>query len=328
MGMRPVSRDLIVAVYGLALGSTPLAGCTLGSESVTGTATATATATVGTEGEETSEGMVSTGTTTGTSSTGTDTGLDESSGTAEPPFVDPCLQAPVGACPVGCVVIQARPNTGEGCLSGPNEMTSLCVTAGDPIDPGTRTSYYAEIDGQIVYALTGHPCSDGIAIRPELWTECTTAAETPDGCTCLCGADGCPHDAQVNALNACDLPTPCGPPVDHKGFFEYTEYDLCMLAALRDRTVGSYSSRLLWGTSVPETRVYLAGGDQVQAVHRHPDDLCFSPIIDAWDPAMTCTLQPPQWFDDCLAAELPDQEQCVLGTNWLQGCVETTPSCP
>lgn len=337
--MRPGRSDSrfvphLVSSSVLALGTIGVLvpACIPGPASVTGTVSETdsgpSTATSSTADTMSLGGSVE-------GSAGGSSAADGTSGSSGPIPSDPCLLSPPEACPLDrCMVIDALVDTGSspcGVLAGQSDL-SLCVSAGAPIPPGTRTAIYAEIDGQRLYAFTGHTCQlDALSRFPAQWSECSLDPAEPELCRCLCGVDGCPHEVDRVSLDGCGLPTPCGP-LDPHDFdkSEYSEYDRCVLTALRDRTPGAYAIELGGGFSSAETRAYLGGRDEVQIIYRAQDDLCLGPIEDAWWPTRICTLQPPAWFDDCLMVgmDLEQQYQCLDGLDWGQDCVEAPARCP
>ncbi len=308
-------------------------GCIIGRESVTGTASGSASAS-GT-GTTTGHGRATDDlpgetavVTTAADSTSMGT-MNSSESTADPPLADPCLEFPAELCPPECAVIGAHTQAISGCWGGYQDTVDLCITPGEPT--AGRTSFFIELEGETFYALRGHPCVNNVTAVPTLWSECSASDGEPDGCQCLCGSAGCPHEFELMMLNQCGLPSPCGPSVLHKWFEDYTDYDLCVLQGLRDRVPGAYDMVYLNGLVFEHSRVYVGDGPDVRLLHRIQGDIPCpnAPMFDAWDPARTGTLRPRAWFEDCLQATDPDsQYTCLYGPQWLENA-ETLPAvCP
>jgi len=259
------------------------------------------------------------------SSTSTSGSSDGSSSTTGAALEDPCLAFPPDACPEGCSPILTYPYAENVCGIGATELV-LCVSAGEPLDSDTPpTTYHAEIDGELRYFFVNQPCVTTPAVAPADWTECTTASDAPEACKCFCGADGCPYEADVMLLEACGLDDPCGPaPSNDTGL--PVEHDLCVYAALRDRIPGTYGSHSVFAYAETESHVFLDGSEEVQVVYRNASlDTCWSALNGTWEPTLTCTLKPPEWFDACIADPTPG---CLHGLDWVDGCEEQPASCP
>ena len=81
------------------------------------------------------------------------------------------------------------------------------------------------------------------------------------------------------------------------------------------------------GSSSSDSRLFLGGSEAAQLVHRQGDDLCLSALDGSWEPARTCTLRPPGWFDACITDPTMHPD-CLRGESWFDGCVELPASCP
>jgi hypothetical protein len=260
-------------------------------------------------------------------STSTSTSDDGSGSTTGDMLEDPCLAFSPAACPPDCAPMPTYPLSANGCGVVLGDELVLCVSAGEPLDPDAPTTFYAEIDGQVRYIVANQPCATTPTATPIGWTECTNAPDAPEACTCLCSADGCPYEADLLALEACGLDDPCGPtPINETD--EATAHDLCVLAALRDRTRGAYGSYFVFSFAESESRVFLDGSDEAQYVFRNGSyDTCWSALNGTWEPTQTCTLQPPEWFDACITDQTLWPE-CLYGYSWFADCVEQPASCP
>ena len=200
--------------------------------------------------------------------------------------------------------------------------TQACVASAGPIGKAP-TTYYAEVDGELRFLVHAQPCVETTeTIVPEGWTECSGAADDPEPCTCLCGSEGCPPYADLQLLQSCGLAESCGEPVVTRGATP-GPYQECVMQALRDRTPGAYAS-LSAGLS-PRRWDLFVEGEQVQVVVEMGSDLCFSAVPDV-APTQTCTLQPPAFFDACLAD--PGDGSCMYADAWLVDCVDQPAECP
>jgi hypothetical protein len=312
MSMKPSSYVLPV----LALTTLLACGQPSGDPAPTSTATDTGQATADESGT-TVDAATSTTATPGTS--------DDGSTTATTPE-DPCLALSYEDCLVepGCAPMATYTEREGTCDLDIASRLDLCVSVGEPL-AAAPTSFYAEIDGELRYAAASHPCTFDPVGRPVGWTECSGAATDPAPCQCLCGSQGCPTQAELLVLQACGLPVPCGEVAPNDTDMAST-YDLCVLAALRDRTPGEYGSARIDVT--PDlSRVFLDGGEQARLLHQAVDDFCDSALLDPWEPTRTCTLQPPAWFDACIT-DPTLQPDCLLGESWFQDCEEQPPRCP
>jgi hypothetical protein len=286
----------------------------------------------GTSSSTTDTGQV---TTDGTSTTSSDppptsTSDDSSGSTTGETLEDPCLAFPPEACPPDCAPLPTYPLSANACGVVLSDELVLCVSAGEPLDPDAPTTFYAEIDGQVRYIVANQPCAATPAATPIGWTECTNAPDAPEACACLCGADGCSYEADLLVLEACGLDDPCGPtPInDISGNIEATEHDLCVLAALRDRTPGAYGSYFASSYAETELRVFLDSSEKAQFVVRNGSfDTCWSALNGTWKPTQTCTLQPPEWFDACIT-DPTLWADCLFGYSWFADCVDQPASCP
>jgi hypothetical protein len=272
------------------------------------------------------------GTDAETDAPGSTTPGGETSTTSEPDSTtaaeidDACLAFAPEDCPVGdCTLVTGYRQAESTCELSLGDPIPLCVTAGEPLDLGEPTTFYAEIDGEVRYLVHAQPCVDEIAVVPASFTECTGAPGEPEPCQCLCGAQGCPYEAEILALEACALEQPCGE-LQVNDTDSASTYDLCVLAALRDRIPGAYGSSRV-SQVIDDSRVFFGGGEEARLVHRAGDDLCFSVLEGAWDPAQVCTLKPPAWFDECID-DPALHPTCFLGESWFESCEEQPPSCP
>jgi len=257
----------------------------------------------------------------------TDTSASDGSGsTTGAALEDPCLAFPPDACPAGCSPIPTYPYAENACGVGLVDELVVCVSTGEPLDPDTPpTTFHAEIDGEVRYFLVNQPCVTTPAVAPADWTECTTASGAPEACKCMCGADGCPYEAELLLLEACGLDDPCGPaPINDAG--EPVDHDRCVYAALRDRIPGTYGAHSVFAFAESESHVFFDGSEEVQLVYRNASlDTCWSALNGTWEPTLTCTLKPPEWFDACIADPTPG---CLHGLDWVDGCEEQPASCP
>lgn len=276
-------------------------------------------------------GTSSSGTTPGTSSSdGTGSSSDGGSGSSTgAELEDPCLAFPPDACPPDCAPMSIFPRSVDGCGVDLESEAVVCVSAGEPLDPDEPTTFYALVDGQMRYIVANQPCVAPPVATPVGWTECSDAPDAPEACACLCGADGCPYAADLELLRACGLDEPCGPTplVDAVDVDEATEHDLCVLAALRDRTPGAYGSHVRFALVETEDYVFLDGSEQAQIVSRNISlDTCWSAVIP-WEPTYERTLQPPEWFDACIT-DPTLWSQCRPSESWFVDYVEQPASCP
>lgn len=170
----------------------------------------------------------------------------------------------------------------------------------------------------------------GAAEHSSGWLECTGSEDEPHACQCVCGANGCPWDAELEVLVACEPTQPCGDLVPHReGGAYYSDYDECILASLRDRTPGRYATEWTGGLSGDRSRALLGEDEQVQFIHYRPTDLsCFEgALYGMWEPTLSCTLKPAAFFEACLAA--PEMgSQCLFGDQWFDACETMPASCP
>lgn len=240
-----------------------------------------------------------------------------------------CIEFDAADCPAPCVTVAAFPADAEGCGFDTTAPRSLCVTPGEAIDEAMPTTVYLQVDGEMLVLPTGLPGCFGVtpAVLPAEFEECTETGG-PQVCRCFCGADGCPYEADRELLDGCDLPTPCGEAVPHKGGFELGPYAQCVLAALRDRTPGVYESEVNVAVTIDGSRVYVDGSGDAQFIHRRATDLCFDPLAGTWEATQTCTLKPASYFADCLAADASRMQACLWGETWFDGCAEVPAACP
>lgn len=287
-------------------------------------------------GDETGTSAATTTTTTTGSSTGgtTDTGgSGEESSTEQPDgscaslSKDACLEA------ADCLFAEAMEvDSSAECGLSNLFRTELCLDRG-PSESSTRTAYYAEVDGVLRFLVRGssacYPSLRGTPAPSTGWMECTNAPGEPELCHCLCGANGCPNSAPAQALETCEVETPCGEMVEHQFGENLGEYVTCVLEALRDRSPGYFPLVVRDDLFLDETRVYATGGDQVHMVRQYSNDVaCRNAHVGDWGPAMDCTLQPPAFFEDCLQEGEGDSHQCLLASRWFTDCEEVEPTCP
>lgn len=248
-----------------------------------------------------------------TSGSGSEDGASSSSGV--PVEGDPCRQFETGEifdeCPEGCQhVLLGELFDAETCEWATEG--AICASEGEPLAVGEYMAYRVEEDGQTYGAFTGSLWGGGLT--PSMLLACTDAPIDDPLCHCL-GVD-------LMVMQACGLPADC-PYVIAQDPTTFSDAE-CALAALRDRTPASlgFPSR------------GFAGFDHSVFVH---DDGTATVSIkffsDTWgfrpsSPTSRCTLQSPQYFDDCIA--ITDEQakaDCLEPTNWLLDCVPTPPSC-
>lgn len=217
--------------------------------------------------------------------------------------------------------------TGFGSGCNVEQASPACVTPGDPLPDGIQSTFYGLIDGEMRWLVVGQPCGgDPPPNVPAGWSECTGAPGEPEPCTCLCGTNGCPSVVMTELLESC-FDRLCGELVPHGLGRLPSEYDLCVLTALRDRVPGLVEMRLEQFV-VADYRAHLDGGEQVQFTKRSASGVCSSPLQGQWEHVESCTLQPPSFFDDCLTAEGPDLQSCLAGVSWVTDCQPAAPTCP
>lgn len=265
-----------------------------------------------------------------TSSEGSSSSSDGSSSTTGAVLEDPCLAFPSDACPPDCSPMAIYQPSANGCGVDVRNEVVMCVSSGEPLDPDEPTTFHGVVDGQVRYIVANQPCTSSPAATPVGWTECTNAPDAPEACACLCGADGCPGATELELLQACGLDEPCGPTqlVVAQDFYEATEHDLCVLAALRDRMPGAYGMHVRLNSAFVETEahVFLDGSEQAQVVSRNIGlDICWSAVVP-WEPTYERTLQTPEWFDACIND--PTLSGCMSSENWFMDYVEQPASCP
>jgi hypothetical protein len=238
-------------------------------------------------------------------------------------LVDPCLAGVPPDCGPECTPIVAYAEGDGACgVDGTvNGAASFCASLGEPVGDDYRSTFYATIDDHVWIAFTNHPCIENLPALPIAWTECTGAAGEPEVCTCGCAQDVCGWEAELDVLEACGFATPCGAVNPSNPDDE----DLaCVLTALRDRTPGMH-------TVDPESGEYehrvFVDGDSAQHLRRIFGGICTGPFIATWQPAQTCELQPPAYFDACLQLP-PERGSCAQPSDWFVECEETPASCP
>lgn len=241
-----------------------------------------------------------------------------------------CLEFSAADCPAPCVAVEAFPVASEGCGIELTDPRPLCVAAGAAVVDSQLTTVYGEIDGELLAIPVGLPGCFGANhdVLPANFDECTAGRDAPEVCTCFCGADGCPDEAERELLDGCAFATPCGEAVPHKGGFMPGRYAQCVLAALRDRTPGVYESEVDVSTTFDGSRVYVDGTEDAQFIHRRSSDLCFDPLAGTWEPNLSCTLKPAAYFEDCLAGDASHMQACLWGETWFDACVEIPAACP
>ncbi len=210
-----------------------------------------------------------------------------------------------------------------------------CLEAGEAIAADYRTTYYRADGSGFDYLFNGAPCvhTPGQSARlpavPVGWTECSGAPGEPERCDCWCGGDVCPREEGFLTLEACGVSSPCGEVVDQEYGEAFGAYTQCVFEALRDRTPGRFALNLSDALFYDRTIVYADGSGQVQVLDRGLPDTCSSLTLDTWGPARSCTLQPPQFFDDCLAASpLAQSTSCSFSRTWFTDCQDVAPVCP
>lgn len=273
---------------------------------------------------ESADGESTSGTTTaGTDSTADSTGGLDASGGAT---ADPCLAFDQADCPEQCMVVPVYEQRPDSCSVF--HEGSLCITRGAPLDPDEKTTFYAEIDGQLRYVESGQSCfGDVLPGVPVGWAECSGAPGEPEPCSCVCGSEGCPYDAEVELLDACFEAT-CGETEYYTPTDPLGAYEQCVITALRDRTPGVVET-IIVGYSGERSRVYLDGSEQAQFAYAYGNDTCKGGLLDGtWEPNQVCTLQPPDYFEDCLAADTSEAQACLTGSNWFTGCASMDAACP
>jgi len=277
------------------------------------------------DGETTDQAttLAGTGSSTSDAESGTGSGtVSDAGSTTAAELDDPCLEFSPEACPAECTLTPTYRQAKGVCDVHVSDAVYLCMSAGGPLDE-VPTTFYAEIDGETRYVIHYQPCVMGPDATPALFSECSGAAGEPELCSCLCGSEGCPADAELLALEACDLPSPCGELLVNDTDMA-SDYDLCVLAALRDRIPGAYASHRV-GLFGDASHVFLFGGEDAQLVHAYGSDFCTS-AVSAWDPTRTCTLQSPAWFDACMT-DTALQPDCLFGESWFESCTEQPAAC-
>lgn len=301
-------------------------------EPPSGTDSGTSDTTTAEESGSTAPGSTVSSSSSEGSSSGNGTGSSSDGGsTTGAELEDPCLAFPADACPAECAPMSLYSPSQDGCGVEVRNEVVMCVSAGEPLDPDESTTFYGVVDGQMRYIVANQPCTFSPAATPVGWTECTNAPDAPEACACLCGADGCPYATDLELLQACGLDEPCGPTqlVVAGDFYEATEHDLCVLAALRDRMPGAYGMHVRLTSAFVETEdhVFLDGSEQAQVVSRNIGlDICWSAVVP-YQPTYVRTLQDPAWFDACIN-DPSLWSQCQSSANWFLDYVEQPASCP
>lgn len=273
--------------------------------------------TVGGTGSADVSGTITNGMTTVAEASGATSEDDPSAGSDAPQSGDPCLEFEGGGlfdpCPEGCQSMQIGQLVDAQTCEWINEG-NICVSAGDPREPSEYVPYWIELDGQIYGTAVGVSCLE-VETKPALLPQCTGGPDDHPWCYCL-GVD-------LMSMQACELSDDC-PYVEIYDPLSQPDAD-CALEALRDRTPA-------------ELRLYtegnLAGYEHWLFVHEngevtysrkwYSDTSCFN----AASPTMRCTLQNPQYFDDCIVTtDEADKESCLDPANWLLGCAPKAPAC-
>lgn len=223
--------------------------------------------------------------------------------------------------------------------AGGDDGSSTHTTAADSttadVTATSTTSTSSTVDSNATTDATSSPTESSTSDTSGMpgceqprWPECAVASclevwdyecsacdpESSPGATCFGQSEGCAYP-----FGDCGLPpSPCGrvwgigeSSIDS---FEDEAAATCMLEALRDGVPGTYS--LLWGEmgdfAHVEMQIHLGegGGAQMQWYMECQGCIAFGTV----GRSAILELQPPSYFDDCLAAPTTESlAQCIFG---------------
>jgi hypothetical protein len=236
-------------------------------------------------------------------------------------------EAHTAGCPAGCMKVTVHPATWDDPHVGPGR--DLCIAEGPPLADGYRSSWFAEIDGELLFVTAGQICatSNPVNEAPSQWQECTASADEPAACRHLCAQDVCPGELDLAVLQGCTADSPCPPAslstCDGPGV-------QCLLAALRDRVPGRYEFSFDYPNQLTDWLLVIDDDGAAQATFAEQYSIVCANGI--WQPARTCGLGDPQLFADCLALEKGCADTCFPDqfslAGWLVDCVDMAASCP
>ena len=165
----------------------------------------------------------------------------------------------------------------------------------------------------------------------------TTDAATTEGSTGGTGSMDTLAQQSFEALSSCEIEQPCGAVATGSGECP-TPADLvatlCVMAALRDRRVGVYSSGSFSCTAVGaqrSTAYHLVRADgSVASAWMSSGSGIFEDENGASFGARTCTLNDASYFQGCIDTIESDPvalRACASALEWFTECVETTVAC-
>lgn len=234
-----------------------------------------------------------------------------------------CVAADPADCPPDCYAGFALQVIDDACGT---TSVEVCLPAGPKPGLPLAITFWANAPSGPVFAEYGGPCSVGA--RPDVWRECSGAANEPADCACFCQGGYCPGDEDRRALEDCGLAVACDPlfvdpqfgAVDH-------DAEACVLAGLAARTEGVYELTTSDGFTTTTTRFYVFGDDEVARIELTSDDVQSCPQRSDWGSASTCTLASPDYFASCMGP-LTEAEDCVLDLDaWSSECADGVAQC-